>query len=157
MAQGLIVPLCIVLNEVEGFPNEKLAAHPVERAHLFGRFFQQATTKHVMDRFDTSAHIELSALLPDDAVAESEGLASNAPVAAGLSTESFLDLGLEFVRVGLRFACPVPVEEERELVVPLLSRFQVLEKVGLCSLPELSMVPAESPCVNGIGLHASQR
>ena len=110
-----------------------------------------------MNRLHGPTHVELSALLPDYAVAEGEGLGSNAPVAAGLSTESFLDLGLEFVRVGLRYACPVPVEEERELAVPLLSRFRVLEKVGLCSLPELSMVPAASPCVSGIGLQASQQ
>ena len=95
MAQGVIVPLCIVLNEVEGSPNEKLAAHPVEREKVFGCFFQQATTKHVVDRFDTSAHVELSALLPDNAVAEGKGLGSNAPVAAGLSTKGILDLGLE--------------------------------------------------------------
>ena len=97
MAQGVIVPHCIVSNEVEGFPNEKLAAHPVERAQLFGRFFQQATCKHVMNRLHGPTHVELSALLPDNAVAEGEGLGSNAPVAAGLSTESFLDLGLQGV------------------------------------------------------------
>ena len=85
MAQGVMVPRCIVLNEVEGFPSEKLAANPVERAQLFGRFFQQATTEHVMNRLHGPAHVELSALLPDYAVAEGEGLASNAPVAAGLS------------------------------------------------------------------------
>jgi len=50
-----------------------------------------------MNRLHGPAHVELSALLPDYAVAEGEGLGSNAPVAAGLSTESFLDLGLEGV------------------------------------------------------------
>ena len=105
----------------EGFPNERLAAHPVERAQLFGRFWQQATMKHVVDCFYTSMHIELSTLLPDYAVVKGEGLGLNTPVATGLSTESFLDLVLEGVCVGLLFALPVPVEEERELAVPLLS------------------------------------
>ena len=84
-----------MLDEVEGFPNEQLASHSVERAQLFGRFFQQATCKPVMNRLHGPAHVELSALLPDAAAVVSEGLGSNAPAASGLSTESFLDLDLE--------------------------------------------------------------
>ena len=97
MAQGVVVPHCIVSNEGECFPTEKLAAYPVERAQLFGRFFEQATCKHVMNSLHGPAHVELSALLPDYAVAKGEGLGSNAPVAAGFSTKGLLDLGLEGV------------------------------------------------------------
>ena len=36
MAQGVIVPHCIMLNKVEGLSHESTAAHTVERAQLFG-------------------------------------------------------------------------------------------------------------------------
>ena len=136
MAQGVNVPHCTVSNEVEGFPNEKLAAHPVELAQLFGSFFQQATCKHVMNSLHGPAHFELSALLPDYAVAEGEGLGSNAPVAPlccikillfhklflhFLSTTS-VHHHLKIFRIWLFPACPVPIVEERKLAMPLLFR-----------------------------------
>ena len=73
MAQGVTVPHCIVLDEVEGFPNEKLAAHPVECAQLFGCFFQQATCKHVMNCLHGPAHVELSAFIPEPPLWRAKG------------------------------------------------------------------------------------